>query len=139
MYKGCKEALIDTNNYKPSDGAKLIINEALKDDNRPLYVAFLGVITDMASALLACNEIAKKDINVIWIGGGNWPKGGWEYNLKNDVLYANIVFGSSINLSQVPRNVYRMMPLTHAELLTKVFPYVEIGKYLASNVIEFNN
>jgi hypothetical protein len=35
-----------------SAGSVLIIAEALKDDPRPLHVAFLGPLTDMASALL---------------------------------------------------------------------------------------
>ncbi len=40
---------------------------------------------------------------------------------------------------QIPRNVYRMMPVSFAELYNKVRPYGEIGKYLAENVVEFNN
>ena len=84
-------------------------------------------------------EIAKKNITVIWIGGRDWPVGGWEYNLKNDVLSANVVFKSEVQLWQVPRNVYRMMPVSHAELWTRVRPYGAIGKYLAENVVTFNN
>lgn len=62
-----------------------------------------------------------------------------EYNLKNDVHAANVVFKSAVQLWQVPRNVYRMMPVTYAELWDKVYPYGEIGKYLAENVVNFNN
>lgn len=122
-----------------SEGARFIIEEAMKEDERPLYIAFLGPLTDMASALLMKPEIANKDITVIWIGGRDWPAGGWEYNLKNDVCAANVVFKSSVQLWQVPRNVYRMMPVTNAELWTRVRPYGEIGEYLAENVVKFNN
>lgn len=122
-----------------SPGARLIIEEALRDDERPLYIAFLGPLTDMASALLIEPEIAKRNITVIWIGGRDWPTGGWEYNLKNDICAANVVFKSEVALWQVPRNVYRMMPVSFAELWTKVHPYGEIGKYLAENVVDFNN
>ena len=122
-----------------SEGARFIIEEAMKEDERPLYIAFLGPLTDMASALLMKPEIAQKNVTVIWIGGRDWPAGGWEYNLKNDVLAANVVFKSEVQLWQVPRNVYRMMPVSHAELWTRVRPYGAIGKYLAENVVEFNN
>ena len=122
-----------------SEGARFIIEEAMKEDESPLYIAFLGPLTDMASALLMQPEIAKKNITVIWIGGRDWPVGGWEYNLKNDVLSANVVFKSEVQLWQVPRNVYRMMPVSHAELWTRVRPYGAIGKYLAENVVDFNN
>jgi len=120
-------------------GVRLIIEEALKDDERPLYIAFLGPLTDMASALLMEPKIAEKNIIVIWIGGRDWPSGGWEYNLKNDVCAANVVFKSQVQLWQVPRNVYRMMPVSFAELRERVYPCGEIGKYLAENVISFNN
>ncbi|MCR4630181.1 MAG: nucleoside hydrolase, partial [Treponema sp.] len=122
-----------------SEGADLIIEEALKDDTRPLYVACLGAITDIASAFLLNEAIANKNLTVIWIGGRDWPCGGWEYNLKNDVLAANVVFKSKINLWQVPRNVYRKMSVSFSELMTRVYPYGRIGKYLTENVISFNN
>lgn len=136
---GAAKALSDENSPIASSGAELIIEEALKEDDRPLYIAFLGPLTDMASALLINPEIADKNITVIWIGGRDYPSGGWEYNLKNDVCAANVVFKSSVQLWQVPRNVYRMMPVSFAELWSKVYPCGEIGKYLAENVVNFNN
>ncbi|MCR5216242.1 MAG: nucleoside hydrolase [Lachnospiraceae bacterium] len=122
-----------------SEGAQYIIEEAMREDERHLYIAFLGPLTDMASALLMCPEIATKDLTVIWIGGRDWPAGGWEYNLKNDILAANVILKSQLELWQVPRNVYRMMPVSHAELWTRVRPHGAIGKYLAENVVNFNN
>ena len=122
-----------------SEGARFIVEEAMREDDRPLYVAFLGPLTDMAAALLMEPAIAEKNLTVIWIGGRDWPAGGWEYNLKNDVCAANVVFKSQVQLWQVPRNVYRMMPVTFAELWDRVRPYGAIGKYLAENVVEFNN
>lgn len=136
---GAPHALQDEKTPVPPDGARLIISEALSDDPRPLYIAFLGPLTDMASALLMEPAIAQRNVTVIWIGGRDWPKGGWEYNLKNDVHAANVVFGSEITVWQVPRNVYRMMPVTFAELEARVFPQGELGRYLAKNVWEFNN
>lgn len=136
--KGAGKALLNEINPQVSDGAKLIVEEAMKDDG-PLYIAFMGAITDMASAILMEPEILKKDIKVVWIGGGNYPLGRWEYNLKNDVIAANVVFKSGIEVWQIPRNVYRMMPVSFAELYDRVYPCGEIGKYLTENVVEFNN
>ena len=50
-----------------------------------------------------------------------------------------MVFRSEVQLWQVPRNVYRMMPVSHAELWTRVRPYGKIGRYLAEQVVAFNN
>ena len=50
---GARAALPDDRTPVRSPGAELIIQEALRDDPRPLHVAFYGPLTDMASALLA--------------------------------------------------------------------------------------
>ncbi|MBP3542613.1 MAG: nucleoside hydrolase [Lachnospiraceae bacterium] len=138
VFHGAENALENESTPQDSEGARFIIEEAMKEDS-PLYIAFLGPLTDMTSAILIDPEILKKDITVIWIGGGNWPVGGNEYNLKNDIASANVIFKSNIKVWQIPRNVYRMMPVTFSELYTRVRPYGEIGRYLCDNVIEFNN
>ncbi|MGO2468774.1 MAG: hypothetical protein ACTH8M_09940, partial [Microbacterium gubbeenense] len=65
----------------------MIIEEARRTDGGPLFIAFLGPLTDMASALLLAPDIADTDTTVIWIGGppygdrewvGTWP----EFNLR---------------------------------------------------------
>jgi inosine-uridine nucleoside N-ribohydrolase len=122
-----------------SNGANLIIEEAMKNDTRPLHIAFLGPLTDMASAILLEPKITGKNIRVIWIGGGDWPSGGREYNLGNDIIAANVVFKSGLEIWQIPRNVYRMMPVSHAELIERVYPHGQLGQYLTEQLIEFNN
>src|SRR5688572_4719645 len=53
-----------------STGAQLIIAESkLATAHEPLFVAFLGPLTDMASAILLDPDIVHRDIVVIWIGG----------------------------------------------------------------------
>ena len=47
---GAAHALPDEITPVDSAGARLIIEEAMKDDPSPLYIAFLGPLTDMASA-----------------------------------------------------------------------------------------
>ena len=139
VLSGGERAMKAEDEIVESEGARFIVEEAMRDDNRPLYIAFLGPLTDMAAALLMEPEIAKKNLTVIWIGGRDWPCGGWEYNLSNDIIAANVVFKSDVQLWQVPRNVYRMMPVSFAEMYEKVYPCGEIGKYLVENVIAFNN
>lgn len=135
---GAPRAIPDEATPVDSPGARLIIEEALKDDPRPLHVAFFGPLTDMASALLLEPRIAERNLRVIWIGGGPWPVGGREYNLSNDVHAANVVMRSKVEVWQIPSSVYRMMPVSYAELLEKVYPHGEIGKYLVEQLIEYN-
>ena len=131
---GAPHALPDAATPVPSEGAKLIIREAMKEDTRPLFVLLLGPLTDLASAYLQEPRIAGR-LTAIWIGGAPYPVGGPEFNLGNDVNAANVVFSSKIELWQVPKNVYEMMPVSLAELQVRVRPYGEIGKYLFDQLV----
>jgi hypothetical protein len=118
-----------------SEGSSLIVQEAMKDDPRPLYVLFLGPLTDLAAAYLQEPRIANR-LTAIWIGGGAYPSGGPEFNLGNDIIAANVVFSSPIALWQVPKNVYEMMPVSFAELQQRVYGKGEIGRYLFEQLNE---
>lgn len=135
IYRGADRPLPDPKTPVESEGARLIIKEALKEDNRPLYVCFMGPLTDMASAYLMEPTIASRVI-VIWIGGGAYPEGGPEFNLGNDIHAANVVFGSDMQVWQVPKNVYEMIPVTLAELEYRVRPCGEVGAYLCDQLME---
>ncbi len=135
IFKGAEKALESQTVPRESEGSELIIREALKEDERPLYVLFLGAITDLASAYLKEPRIAKR-LTAIWIGGGAYPAGGWEFNLGNDINAANVVFQSPIELWQVPKNVYEMMNVSLAELELKVRPCGKIGEYLCDQLNE---
>lgn len=135
IYKGADYALPDGNTPVESEGARLIVREAMKDTGRPLFAVFLGPLTDLASALLMEPRIAGR-MTAIWIGGGAYPAGGAEFNLGNDIAGANVVFKSKMEVWQVPKNVYEMMPLSLAELEYKVASQGEIGEYLLSQLDE---
>jgi purine nucleosidase len=137
VYPGAPRALPDENTPIPSKGSELIIEEALKDDPRPLYVIFLGPLTDMAAAYLQEPRIADR-LTAVWIGGGTYPEGAEEFNAKNDIYAANVVLSSSIPLWQVPKNVYSMIRVSLAELAVKVRPHGEIGRYLYDQLVAFN-
>ena len=135
---GASGAIADESTPVDSPGAQLIIAEAMQDDPRPLYIAFYGPLTDMASALLLEPRIAERNVRVIWIGGGPWPIGGGEYNLSNDIHAASVVMKSRVELWQVPRSTYRTMSVGYAELIEKVYPQGAIGKYLVEQLLEHN-
>lgn len=135
---GCK----DGPEAPESPAADFIIEQALKvqnpESNGPdgkLYILCQGAITNVAIALNKCPEIADKII-VVWIGGGVYPEGGWEFNLTNDYLAANVVFNSKAELWQVPMNAYTQMQISYAELEDKVYPCGEIGKWLFEELQE---
>lgn len=134
LYHGAPHALPNKTTPVVSEGVELIVREAMKDDPRRLFVIFLGPLTDLASAYLMEPRIANR-LTAIWIGGGVYPSGSPEFNLGNDVNAANVVFSSKIELWQVPKNVYEMMPVSLAELQVRVRPYGEIGKYLFDQLV----
>ncbi len=137
--KGAERALTDTTTPQPSEAADKLIAEALStEDERPLFVIFLGPITDLATAYLQEPAIADK-LTAIWIGGGAWPDGEMEFNLSNDIHAANVVFQSPIPLWVVPRDVYSSIRVSIAELAVKVRPYGEVGKYLFDQLVDFNH
>lgn len=139
---GAPHRLPDEATAVDSPGARLIIEEAHRDAGT-LYVCFLGPLTDMASAVLLDPSIADSDLVVVWIGGppyGDkvpmyWP----EFNLRNDVAAANVVFGSGLRVWQVPMSTYAMIATSQAELEEKVAPYGAIGEYLVRQLVEFQS
>lgn len=137
VYLGAEEPMSDEQHPAISEGAQFIIEEAMRDDNRPLYIACQGSITDLASAILMEPKICEK-MTCIWIGGGTWPQGAWEFNLAQDLNAANVVFESVMPLWQVPMNVYKRFSVSLAELEYKVYPCGEIGKYLFEQLAELN-
>lgn len=126
-----------------SDAVNLIIKEALRTDTKaPLYIVCGAGLTEIASALLTRPEIAGK-LTLVWIGGPEYPDlalpppGGAdiEYNLNIDINAAKVIFNQSpVKLWQVPRNAYREAILPVSELLLKIRPYGEIGRYLTAQL-----
>ena len=139
---GAPGALPDERTPVPSAGSALIIDESKKKDEGTLYVAFLGPLTDMASAILEDPEIQDRDVVVVWIGGP--PHGGVispsriEFNLSNDIASANVVMNSRIPVWQIPSTVYSMVSVTHDELEQRVAPLGDLGAYLTQQVVDFN-
>lgn len=138
MLHGSKYEIQDINNLPESEGSDFIIQEVMKDDDRPLYIALQGCLTDLAIAYLKEPKIAEKII-AIWIGGGSYPNGGDEFNLKQDVIAARIIFESPIKLWQIPSDVYKTIEISFAELVERIKPCGKIGEYLCEEMFAFND
>jgi len=132
VVKGAVSAMTDRQTPQKSEGADFTIERALdKDETEPLYVSYLGPITDMASAYLMEPRIANQTVTQ-WIGGGWWPTGGPEFNAGNDWLAADVIFQSDMPLIQYPRGTYRMMWVSAADMERYVMGRGAVGDYLTA-------
>lgn len=121
-----------------SEAAQFIIDEAMKEDELPLYILCIGAVTNVAQALRAESQIADR-VTIVCIGGN--PIGctdpGWEFNFGNDVEAANTVLHSGTKVWLIPNNVYGTMHIGFAEIQKRIYPYGEIGKLLYENLVSF--
>jgi inosine-uridine nucleoside N-ribohydrolase len=142
---GAPTPIPDEHTPTDSDGARLIVAESLlATPDAPLYVAFLGPLTDMASAILIDPDLVHRPVVVVWIGGPGYDgilhEGrGIEFNLSNDIAAANVVFDSGVTIWQVPSNVYSQVNVGYSELDARVAPHGELGAYLVSQLKEWND
>lgn len=140
---GATTAIPDEQTPADSPGARLIIEESRQATAQdPLYVAFLGPLTDMASAILLDPRIVDRDVIVIWIGGFGYeerpPGDRIEFNLSNDIAAANVVFDSGITIWQVPAPVYTKVSVGYAELEDKIGGTSDLADYLIRQLVEWN-
>lgn len=128
-----------------SEGAVFIEQEALRPDPRPLYVLCGGGLTQVASAALRRPTIADR-VTLVWIGGPEYPglalpppgADAREFNTSIDVAAAQAVFNRTrLPLWQVPRDAYRQVLLSHAQLLSQVRPRGRLGRYLYTTLETF--
>ncbi len=137
LIHGSRCELQNIENLPDSPGADFIIREAMREDERPLYIAMQGAVTDLAIAYLKEPAIGER-LTLIWIGGGAYPAGGDEFNLKQDILAANTVFESAIPVWQIPINVYSKVEVSIPELVANVSHCGAIGQYLCDQMQEYN-
>lgn len=128
-----KPEVIAGRNAAPAPGARpeatpavrQIIAEALREDSKlPLfYVAGAG-LTDLAEAVRIEPRIAPR-LKLVWIGGPEHAElrpgvpvpRHKEYNITIDLAAAQTIFNeSAIEIWQIPRDAYRTLLISHAEL-----------------------
>lgn len=123
-----------------SPAAEFLIEEAMKEEESPLFVLCLGAITNVAAAIRKEPAIVKK-MTIVWIGGHGYEctaPDHREFNSGNDVEAANVVFSAGADLWQIPNNVYGTMHIGLAEIQSKIYPYGKIGKHLFEKMVSFN-
>lgn len=142
VYRGAEKAIVSTTTPQDTPAARAIIAEAMRQDTElPLYYAAGAGLTELASALLIEPAIADR-LTLVWIGGAEYPELAnpppnadvMEYNLRIDVAAAQAVFRSNLPIWQVPRNVYRQILMSYAELQTAVAPHGRLGRYLTQSI-----
>ena len=104
VFKGSEDYLKDENTPVESDAATFISNLANEyTSENPLYIVSIGAITNVASAILK-NPLVKENCVIIWLGGHatHWPQAASEFNMRQDIAAARIVFGCGVPLVQVP-------------------------------------
>ena len=137
--RGSDGGLADHDTPAASDGVDAIVTEAMRDDvDVPLFVTCGAGLTALASAWLIEPRIGSR-LTLVWIGGSEHAghaepppgEGPLEYNLAIDPIAAQVVFNhSDIAIWQVPRNVYRTVIASRAELLVRMRSCGPLGRHL---------
>lgn len=141
VHKGATAFLSDEHTPIVSDAAREIVRIAQQySSEKRLYVVAIGAITNVASAILMDASIADK-IVVVWLGGHalHW-KDTREFNMKQDVAAARVVFGCGVPLVQLPCcGVVSGFAISQPELEKWLFGVNPLCDYLATNTIEYMN
>jgi len=123
-----------------------VISDAAKDlaervnnysPENPLYVIAIGAITNIASAILLNPRVAENAV-VIWLGGHayHYPHTE-EFNMRQDVSAARVVFKSGVPLVQVPvQGVVTAFAISKPELEYWFKGKNKLADYLATYMIE---
>ncbi len=133
VHRGSQAWLPDDRTPVPSDAADDLVERAMsrQPGDAPLYIAAIGAITNIASALLIEPAIAER-IVIIWLSGHpyDWPTAK-KFNLKQDLHASRLLFDCGVPLVHVPcKNVAEHVRTTLAELRQFVAPCGRISQYL---------
>ncbi len=134
VFRGSDAFLKDKNTPIPSPAAENIIQTVMGSDE-PVLIFSIGAITNVASALLMCPELAERTA-VVWLGGHALENPNTrEFNMVQDVAAAQIVFDSGIPLLQIPcAGVCTQCHTTVYELEHYIDGKNELCTYLTDNV-----
>ena len=132
VFKGSEDYLPDENTPCISDATRDLVDRAMAlPEGETLYVAALGAITNVASALLMEPKIARR-IVVVWLGGHGYH---WrhtrEFNLRQDVAAVRVVFNSRVPLVHIPcMGVASHLLITEPEIREHLKGKSAVGDYL---------
>lgn len=133
VYLGSTSYLTDETTPVLSDAATVIVEEAKKHSpDFPLYVVAIGAITNVASAILLDKETMQKNTVIVWLGGhATHFHDTAEFNMKQDVAAARVVFDSKIPMTQLPcLGVVSALTTTEGELKAWIGGTSALADYL---------
>ena len=134
IYYGSERYIGEDGKPVESDAAKDLIRRA-KNSEELLYVAAIGAITNIASAILMEPSIAEK-IVIIWLAGQPLEFGhGIEFNMMQDVRASQVILDSGVPLVLIPcMNVASALTVSEQELRDNLAGKNELSDYLYSMV-----
>lgn len=100
-FRGSRTPLPDSSTPVDSDAARDLIRRARAAEG-PLWVAAIGALTNIASALLMAPDIRDK-FTLVWLGNNakGWPHND-EFNYNQDPTAVQVVFDSGVPIVNVP-------------------------------------
>lgn len=122
----CCEVVSDTENEPEAfvmRGAEYLVEEALREDNRPIYVCVWGNLNLITAAYAIEPKISEK-ITVIWMDDGE--------------SVDSAVRDTLIPFWVIPVSVCQKIRVTMAQLYQRVRPYGMAGKFLYNQAVHFN-
>ena len=133
---GCTAPLASPEDAPDCEAVEFLIQEALRDDPAPLYIAAQGAMTNIAAALNRAPEIASR-MTVLWNGGGPYPAGRPEFNVQQDPIACRVLLDSAVTVWQIPQDVYARFEVSLSELALRVRPCGEVGAYLFRQLMAY--
>ena len=138
VYRGATEYLPDEKTPVDSDAARFIASEAEKySPEDPLYIVAIGAGTNVASAILINPEAMKENTVIVWLSGHakEWPDTA-EFNMRQDIAAARIIFGCGVPLVQLPcMGVVSAFTTSKYELIHWLEGKSELADYLLRRVV----
>ena len=104
VYPGAETYLADEKTPSVSPAAQFMAELAKNyTAEQPLYIVAIGAVTNVASALLL-NPNMKETCVIVWLGGKamHMPQPCGEYNMRQDIAAARVVYGSEAPLVMLP-------------------------------------
>ena len=141
VHRGVTEYVGPEKQARAAPAVDDLISRARKGSaDDPLYVIAIGAISNVASALLKAPDIIDRVV-VVWLGGEalEWPD-QVEFNLKQDVGGAQVLFDSGVPIVCVPcMGVVSHLHSTVPEIERYIEPHGEIGRFLAMRFKEYSD
>jgi len=137
VYKGARTYLPSETEPVDSSAAHALISLSKNySTENPLYVIAIGAITNIASAVLLDPTLPER-IVLSWLGGtAHHTPHSREFNLRQDVAAARVIFGCGMPVIQLPcLGVVDSFTVSGAELEKWLLGKNPLADYLARNTI----